>query len=447
MDGKTPDPERPAPPPEHNAAAGRDEALSPNDAATVDALLHDPAALQVPPVESVFFESLLAGSQITDEMKALARAYHDDGFVVLQDVFEPELVDALVGKYEWLFDPATIGTLPPHVQELFNLDPARRLDAWWVCEEVRQLACHPRVLELLGLLYGRRPVPFQTLNFKYGTQQPTHSDAIHFWCIPSGYMCGVWVALEEVTLENGALVYYPGSHKLPEVQLAQLGQWGMDGYTSHGSAYRFYENYVRAIVRDRGLEEKKLTVPKGSVLIWAANLLHGGSAVTRPGVTRISQVTHYYFEGCTYYAPILSNPALGEYKLKDVIDLTTKEPVPHTINGEPITVIPGTDGRSRIARAGTETQWGFDPALMRRMEQLKAELDRPGAGGGGDPAVDAAELQRLRAYVKTMEVERDHLRHRVDQLDEALRQAPGSPFAKALRAVKSRMGPRSGPTT
>ena len=33
--------------------------------------------------------------------------------------------------------------------------------------------------------------------------------------MPEGFMCGVWVALEDMDMENGPLVYYPGSHKLP----------------------------------------------------------------------------------------------------------------------------------------------------------------------------------------------------------------------------------------
>ena len=33
--------------------------------------------------------------------------------------------------------------------------------------------------------------------------------------MPEGFMCGVWVALEDMDMDNGPLVYYPGSHQLP----------------------------------------------------------------------------------------------------------------------------------------------------------------------------------------------------------------------------------------
>ena len=369
MEGKRPGPPSPSDYYGKPAATGQLETLRESDVAAITGYLTDPHALNVPSVESVFFESILKSAHLSDEMRQLARDYHDNGFVVLDNIFEPELIDSLAGRYEWMFDPTTTDTLPPHAAELFDQDPMRRLDAWHVCDEVHKLACHPRILEILELLYGRRPIPFQTLNFLYGTEQPAHSDAIHFSSIPSGFMCGVWVALEDSTLENGALGYYPGSHKLPEVQLAQLGIWGQQGYTAHGGDYGRFENYVRALVKARGLEEKRLEVPKGSALIWSSNLLHGGTAISRPGATRMSQVTHYYFEGCTYYAPILSNAALGELRLKEIRDLRTGKSVPHTLNGEALTITPLEDGRSRISRKGSKAN-----PLSRTFETFKKRL-------------------------------------------------------------------------
>jgi ectoine hydroxylase-related dioxygenase (phytanoyl-CoA dioxygenase family) len=36
-------------------------------------------------------------------------------------------------------------------------------------------------------------------------------------------MCGVWVALEDIDMGNGPLIYYPGSHRVPEVTMKELG--------------------------------------------------------------------------------------------------------------------------------------------------------------------------------------------------------------------------------
>jgi hypothetical protein len=39
-------------------------------------------------------------------------------------------------------------------------------------------------------------------------------------------------------------------------------------------------------------------------VLWASNLLHGGSPQTDKKRTRHSQVTHYFFEGCRVFTPL-----------------------------------------------------------------------------------------------------------------------------------------------
>jgi len=88
-------------------------------------------------------------------------------------------------------------------------------DAWRFDRDVRALATNPQVLALLSAIYGRKAWPFQTLNFPVGTQQHYHSDSIHFSSIPERFMCGIWVALEDINPDAGPLEYYPGSHTWP----------------------------------------------------------------------------------------------------------------------------------------------------------------------------------------------------------------------------------------
>lgn len=57
--------------------------------------------------------------------------------------------------------------------------------------------------------------PFQTINFIYGINQRAHSDSIHMTTHPLGYLIAVWIALEDTHPDNGALLYYPGWHRLP----------------------------------------------------------------------------------------------------------------------------------------------------------------------------------------------------------------------------------------
>src|SRR2546423_15053165 len=90
-------------------------------------------------------------------------------------------------------------------------------DAWTVNENVRRIATNPAIIELLSELYGRPAFAFQTLNFAVGTQQHVHADLVHFCARPPHFMCGVWVAFEDIREEAGPLMYYPGSHKWPVI--------------------------------------------------------------------------------------------------------------------------------------------------------------------------------------------------------------------------------------
>ncbi len=167
-------------------------------------------------------------------------------------------------------------------------------------------------------------------------------------------MCGVWVALEEANEANGALQYVPGSHRFDELQLADLGLHAPRLGQEHGESYARYEDCIEALVRSNSMEVRQLVVPRGSALIWASNLIHGGGPVLEAGSTRRSQVTHYYFDGCVYYSPLLSNPGLGEYHLNDIYDIQRDRRPGQTLLGETLEVAEGPEGRKRLVRPGSQ---------------------------------------------------------------------------------------------
>jgi len=99
--------------------------------------------------------------------------------------------------------------------------------------------------------------------------------------------------------------------------------------------YSQYEQFVQTCITKLKLERRLLTIPKGQALIWAANLLHGGSPVVDPARTRHSQVTHYYFADCLYYQPQRSDPVLGKVQWLDKRDIRTSRFIPQIYNGRP----------------------------------------------------------------------------------------------------------------
>ena len=152
-------------------------------------------------------------------------------------------------------------------------------------------------------------MPFQTLNFRVGSEQKPHSDTIHFNAKPSGFTCGVWLALENIDGHNGPLVYYPGSQKLPEITFKDIGVRPCQ------SNYAKYEEFMEHLVGNKTgktpgepeLPPKLGLIRKGQALIWSANLIHGGAPQKDKTRTRHSLVTHFYFEGCSYFSPMHGN--------------------------------------------------------------------------------------------------------------------------------------------
>ena len=234
------------------------------------------------------------------DLTELRNAFERDGYLIIDPEISQDTLDGAVrdlnGKYR---EPRNLGPLN-RFQKYPYRDALRIQDAWSASSNVRAIARAPRVLELLRELYGREPLPFQTLNFRVGTQQAPHSDTLHFNSKPAGFMCGVWVALEDIDEDNGPLVYYPGSQRLPEVTMADVGA------PASQESYPQYEAYIQQLIEREGLTPSYGHLPKGQALIWAANLLHGGAPQRDPARTRLSQVTHHFFEGCEYYTPMLS---------------------------------------------------------------------------------------------------------------------------------------------
>ena len=87
----------------------------------------------------------------------------------------------------------------------------------------RELWAHPEILKVLSAIFDDQAVPCQTLNFMHGSQQAVHQDVIHLTPFPQGFMCGVWVALEDIHPDSGPLVVYPGSHRLPRLYTHTVG--------------------------------------------------------------------------------------------------------------------------------------------------------------------------------------------------------------------------------
>jgi hypothetical protein len=283
----------------------------------------------MPRIESPAFAQELDRYGFDDNERDIAVRLHRDGFVVI-DFEDPDL-DARIARIKANLSPRFgVDLADPESDK--TLGERRLQDAWNFDPDVRAIATNAKVVELLGKLYGRRAFPFQTLNFPVGTQQDTHSDSVHFSSVPERFMCGVWLAMEDVPAAAGPLFYLRGSHRWPIVSNAMIGRRGTGIELS--SAQEPYGAAWDALARSYGAEPEPFLARKGQALIWCANLMHGGSPQIDPRLTRWSQVTHYYFENCTYYTPAFSDEVLGQLHLRSITGIDDGRRHPNTYLGQ-----------------------------------------------------------------------------------------------------------------
>lgn len=302
----------------------------------------------VPNVESPFFNELFDPGH---EHYQIATDLHHNGYAVF-DFPDDEIGDVaerikrdLHPHYNW--DGWRRGNADMRIQ-----------DAWQSNADVRRLATNAKVLEILSSLYGRPAFPFQTLNFATGTQQHFHTDSVHFSSMPERFMCGVWLALEDIGMDQGPLIYYPGSHRWPIYTNEHIG------HTFRGGGHQaVFEPMWERLVDVMGVKPERFTVKRGQALIWAANLLHGGDHHADHELSRWSQVTHYFFEDCAYYTPLRSNEPRNEILFRRPFDIVTGAERDCYYNGEPL---PESVKRGEVRLADPEA----DPAV-----RLPADFD------------------------------------------------------------------------
>lgn len=272
----------------------------------------------IPLVESPLFSKFFNSDNTDPKLLKIATDLNVNGYAIVRDIIPDldKICDSIISDLSSSFD---IEEWRNRLQK--GLRGGLRIqDAWKDFDSVKKVANSQEIIDLLSLLYGKTAFPFQTLNFPVGTEQHFHTDSIHFSSYPHKFMVGVWIALEDISMDQGPLVYYPGTHKWPVLDNVHFGASVSSGDTFSQARY---EDVWREMVDSMNIKPSYFEAKKGDILIWAANLLHGGHSHTNLDKTRWSQVTHYFFDDCMYYTPMLSDFAIGAVKLRQPQDSVT----------------------------------------------------------------------------------------------------------------------------
>lgn len=190
----------------------------------------------------------------------------------------------------------------------FNYTGKKVLFAHKKVASLKEIINDTSLRELLESLTQEKIVPFQSINFQYGSEQAAHSDSVHMATYPQGGLIAIWVALDDIDEDNGPLFYYPGSHKLPYAENTAMGN--TTGPVLAVNPNKNYEEYQQRIIEENGLKAEVLSAKKGDVFIWHANLLHGGMPHLNKEKTRRSMVVHYFVKDRICYHELSQRPAV-----------------------------------------------------------------------------------------------------------------------------------------
>lgn len=237
----------------------------------------------------------------TATREALLR-WPEKGYVILRGLFTPEEVAAINAEVDRLIQEKVVD---------FNFTGRKIMFAFHHSDLLRKYVHDRRILDVMDLLLDKKMRVFQSINFLTGSEQAAHSDSIHMTTYPLGYMTAAWIALEEMTPDNGPLIYHPGSHKLPYLLNGSYDHGG-NRFVIGEDAYAHYEEAVERSIRDGQFERHEFIAQPGDVLIWHANLLHGGKKMNIPGASRKSMVIHCFADDVLCYHELTQRAALME---------------------------------------------------------------------------------------------------------------------------------------
>jgi phytanoyl-CoA hydroxylase len=245
---------------------------------------------------------ILSQKEMADDLKAAIHKFILDGYVVLPKAVPAHLIDIFLEKIDNSFVHGNCNILyqnhgsPVTLPLEIPTDPidARVVDAYCAIPEAVSILSNPRLTQFLRAIFDEDPLLFQSLSFHQGSQQGLHQDTAYVVSDRPMELAACWIALEDIRDGAGELSYAPGSHRLPDWDFGVAPprkHWdsALDGVEQHDR----WAAWLREQVEKTEQGVQKFHARKGDILIWHADLVHGGSPILDKTLTRRSLVGHF----------------------------------------------------------------------------------------------------------------------------------------------------------
>jgi hypothetical protein len=249
-------------------------------------------------------------------IEELLKKFDEDGYVVLKLDDVNDLIDEVNSDVDKLIESGEYRTN----SKIYSYnDSPRIVESWRYSRAAKMLAFNEQIVQFLSASFDAEPLPFSTINFLRSTEQPLHSDYVHFGTQPAFMLAAAWIALEDIDHRSGPIQIVKKSHLMPEFLYSDLGIPVARSLGDIKRHYGMYEDWVKAYVGSENADVYAPILQKGDTIIWKANLLHGSPDCIDNNLSRKSQVIHYHFEGTDFfYNPSFSDPANGKFVQRDV---------------------------------------------------------------------------------------------------------------------------------
>jgi phytanoyl-CoA hydroxylase len=229
----------------------------------------------------------------------------ENGYVILEGAVPLDAIDAYRAELQAAFEAdntpllASVPVQGPQDKDVVPLAQAdldapltKVLDTYAHLPSALRLSFADPLVRFLSTVFEDGILAFQGLHFERGSTQAVHQDTAYVVLENPMSLCASWVALEDVQPGSGELMYYAGSHRLPD----WLYSGAYKHYNHERDKHEEHMAHLKALVdrsEEQGLKLKTFLPKKGDALIWSADLAHGGSQIGDPSLTRRSLVTHY----------------------------------------------------------------------------------------------------------------------------------------------------------
>jgi len=266
----------------------------------------------------------LSDGKISPDTACAIRNFERDGFLILEGAapdddlvrFETAISTAFRNGHENLISQLPGSGSPQPVIAGMNRRGTRIVDSFAVLPSALDLLCNPKLNRFMRCVFDEQPLLFQSISFDMGSSQGIHQDTGYVVVNRPMEMLACWIALENVRPGSGELQYIVGSHRLPEFAFGGTRKhWNSqeDGIEAH-------EQWFKRILdesRRRNFPTRSFMAKRGDILIWHADLAHGGAPITNPELTRKSLVGHYCPVSAEPYFMVVSPDRKAKLQYRD----------------------------------------------------------------------------------------------------------------------------------